>query len=101
MPDREVTRVEVLSELQTRCIEATVNVNYAQVVRNDVEGLTGCIRAPTLIVWVSSTRSPRGIADLPRGRYSDKGHRPYTSLAGQSPAPRLRLKRNNLLRLSS
>jgi len=31
----------------------------------------------------------------------DSGHRPYPSLAGQSPASRLRLKRNNLLRLSS
>lgn len=45
------------------------------------------------------SRSHQRIADLPRWLHSYNWHRPHASLAGQPPASRLGLSRNNLLRL--
>ena len=45
------------------------------------------------------SRSHQRIAALPRWLHSYNWHRPHASLAGQPPASRLGLSRNNLLRL--
>ncbi|HLQ12347.1 MAG TPA: IS481 family transposase, partial [Steroidobacteraceae bacterium] len=47
------------------------------------------------------SRSHQRIAALPRWLHGYNWHRPHASLAGQPPASRLGLSRNNLLRLHS